>query len=73
MRHHRLAWLVGVWAAWAGSGVTGAAQASAAERAVMQAIDQIKCRLSASRHQSVRSVNHSRVRSDCVERPRVQP
>jgi Domain of unknown function (DUF4440) len=41
MRHHYSAWLVGVWAVWAASGLTGSGQTSGAERAVMQAIDQV--------------------------------
>ena len=41
MRHRHLAWVVGVCVMWGGAGDSGSAQTTAAEQAVMQAIDQI--------------------------------
>ena len=52
MRHRHLVWLVGVCVAWAGWGATGSSQTTAAEKAVMQAIDQINA---AFQHRDVKA------------------
>ncbi|MEO8679263.1 MAG: nuclear transport factor 2 family protein [Vicinamibacterales bacterium] len=52
MRHRHLVWFVGVCVAWAGWSATGSGQASPAEKAVMQAIDQIN---TAFQHRDVKA------------------
>ena len=67
MRHRHLAWVVGVCVMWGGSGGSGWAQGSAAEQAVMQAIDQINAAFQqrdVKRYESLTTADFVRVSSN---------
>ena len=72
MRHRYLALLVGVCVLWGGSGGSGWAQTSAADPAVMQAIDQVNAAFQqrdVKKYESLTTADFVRVG---FERPRVR-